>query len=201
MKTRIFTLIALFVILSGVSNFTYAAAANHADYVVLNDIKAINKIEVRGNVELYISDNSEPQVKVYNKYYSESALVQAKNGTLRITSYTNEKLIVWVSTDQLVSVSAYDNAQVSSFGKLSKIEFSVDLHNNASAKLDLDAYSADVTLKDHAKIELSGNAIQFSLNRNANSEVINHDFLAEHYNDNKNIVTAAVNNDELAGLE
>ncbi len=201
MKTRIFTLIALFVILSGISNFTYASAANHADYVVLNDIKAINKIEVRGNVELFISDNSEPQVKVYNKYYSESALVQAKNGTLRITSYTNEKLIVWVSTDQLVSVTAYDNAQINSFGKLSKIEFSVDLHNNASAKLDLDAYIANVTLKDHAKIELSGNATEFSLNHNSGSELINHNFIAEHYNDHKNIVTAAVNTDELAGIE
>lgn len=201
MKTRIFTLIALFVILSGISNFTYAAAANHADYVVLNDIKAINKIEVRGNVELFISDNSEPQVKVYNKYYSESALVQAKNGTLRITSYTNEKLIVWVSTDQLVSVTAFDNAQINSFGKLSKIEFSVDLHNNASAKLDLDAYIANVTLKDHAKIELSGNATEFSLNHNPGSELINHNFVAEHYNDHKNIVTAAVNTDELAGIE
>jgi hypothetical protein len=120
---------------------------------------------------------------------------------LRISSYTSEKFIVWISTDQLVSVSAYDNAEVNSFGKLSKIEFSVELHDNASAKLDLDAYSANVTLKDHAKIELSGNASQFSLNRNVGSEVINHDFLAEHYNDHKNIVTAAVNNDELTGLE
>ena len=201
MKTKILTLIALFIVISGITNFTYATTVNHADYTVLNNIKAINKIEVRGNVELFISDSPVEQVKVYNKYYSESAFVQPRNGVLRISSYTAEKLIVWVSTDQLVSVSAYDNAEVSSFGQLSKIEFSVELHDNASAKLNLDAYSADVTLKDHAKIELSGNATQFSLNRNASSEVINHDFLSEHYNDNKNIVTAAVNNDELTGLE
>jgi hypothetical protein len=201
MKTRIFTLIALFVILSGVSNFTYAAAANHADYVVLNDIKTINKIEVRGNVELYISDNSEAQVKVYNKYYSESALVQANNGTLRITSYTNEKLIVWVSTDNLRSVSVYDNATVKSFGKLSKIEFNVDLHNNASANLNLDAYSANVTVKDHAKIELSGNATEFSLDHTAGSTVNSPNFVAEHTNTNKTITIARVATDDLTGLE
>ncbi|HEY4197824.1 MAG TPA: DUF2807 domain-containing protein [Mucilaginibacter sp.] len=201
MKTRIFTLIALFVIMSGISNFTYAAAANHADYVVLNDIKAINKIEVRGNVELYISDNSEAQVKVYNKYYSESALVQAKNGVLRITSYTNEKLIVWVSTDNLRSISVYDNATVKSFGKLSKIEFNVDLHDNASAKLDLDAYSADVTVKDHAKIELSGNATEFSLNHTVGSTVKDSNFAAEHTNTNKTTTIARVATDDLTGLE
>jgi hypothetical protein len=198
MKTKILSLILLFVVITGISNLTYAASA---DYVVLNDIKAINKIEVRGNVELFISDSPVQQVKVYNKYYSESALVQSRNGVLRITSYNAEKLIVWVSTDELSSVSAYDNAEVKSFGKLSKIEFSVDLHNTASAKLDLDAYSADVTLKDHAKAELSGNATEFSLNRNAGSELTAGNFVAEHQNENKTIISAQAKNDDLAGLE
>jgi len=201
MKTKILSLILLIVVLSGISNLTYAASVNSADYVVLNDVKAINKIEVRGNVELFISDSPVQQVKVYNKYYSESALVQSRNGVLRITSYNAEKLVVWISTDELNSVSVYDNAEVRSFGKLSKIEFSVDLHNNALAKLDLDAYNVNVTLKDKAKVELSGNATEFILNRNAGSEVINHDFLADHYTENKAIIAASVKNDELAGLE
>ena len=201
MKTKILSLILLFVVITGMSNLTYAASVNNADYVVLNDIKTINKIEVRGNVELFISDSPVQQVKVYNKYYSESALVQSRNGILRITSYNAEKLIVWVSTDELSSVSAYDNAEVKSFGKLSKIEFSVDLHNNASAKLNLDAYSADVTLKDHAKAELSGNATEFSLIRNAGSELTDHDFLADHYSENNTITTAQTKNNALAGLE
>lgn len=201
MKTKILSLILLFVVITGISNLTYAASVNSADYVVLNDMKTINRIEVRGNVELFISDSPVQQVKVYNKYYSESALVQSRNGVLRITSYNAEKLIVWVSTDELSSISAYDNAEVKSFGKLSKIEFSVDLHNTASAKLDLDAYSADVTLKDHAKAELSGNATEFTLNRNAGSEVIAGNFVAEHQNENKTIISAQAKNDDLAGLE
>jgi hypothetical protein len=200
MKTKILSLILPFVVITGISNLTYAASVNSADYVVLNDIRAINKIEVRGNVELFISDNPVQQVKVYNKYYSESALVQSRNGVLRITSYNAEKLVVWISTDELNSVSVYDNAEVRSFGKLSKIEFSVDLHNNALAKLDLDVYNVNVTLKDKAKVELSGNATEFILNRNAGSEVINHDFLANHYIENK-AITASVKNDELVGLE
>ena len=200
MKTKILSIILLFVAIAGFSESTYAATTN-ADYTLLKEIKAINKIEVRGNVELFISDNSVEQVKVYNKYYSENALVQYNNGTLRITSYNAEKLIVWVSTDELRTVSVYDNAEVKSFGKLSKIEFDVDLHNNASANLNLDAYRANVKLNDHAKAELSGTATEFGLTANTNTTVVKSDFKAEHIIDNKiNAVTAA-KNDDLTILE
>ena len=200
MKTKILSIILLFVAIAGFSESTYAATTN-ADYTLLKEIKAINKIEVRGNVELFISDNSVEQVKVYNKYYSENALVQYNNGTLRITSYNAEKLIVWVSTDELRTVSVYDNAEVKSFGKLSKIEFDVDLHNNASANLNLDAYRANVKLNDHAKAELSGTATEFGLTANANTTVVKNDFKAENFIDNKvNAVTAA-KNDDLTILE
>ena len=201
MKTKILSIILLFAVMSGLSQSTYAAAINNADYTVLNDIKAINKIEVRGNVELFISDNSVEQVKVYNKYYSENALVQYKKGILRITSYNAEKLIVWVSTNDLNAISVYDNAEVRSFGKLSKIEFNVDLHNSASAKLDLDAYSANLTLSDHAKAELSGNATEFGLNASASSTVVKNDFTAEHFTNNTMNITTAAKNDDLIILE
>jgi len=201
MKTKILSIILLFVAIAGFLKSTYAATAINAEYTLLKEIKAVNKIEVRGNVELFISDSPVEQVKVYNKYYSENALVQYSNGTLRITSYNAEKLIVWVSTDELRAISAYDNAEVRSFGKLSKIEFNVDLHNNASANLNLDAYSANVKLSDHAKAELSGNATEFGLTANANTTVVKNDFKAEHSTDNKiNTVTAA-NNDDLIILE
>jgi hypothetical protein len=201
MKTKILSIVLLFAVMSGLSQSTYAATVNNADYTVLNDIKAINKIEVRGNVELFISDNAVEQVKVYNKYYSENALVQYKNGVLRITSYNAEKLIVWVSTDDLRAVSAYDNAEVRSFGKLSKIEFNVDLHNNASAHLNLDAYNANVVLTDHSKAELSGSATEFGLSANASSIVVKSDFTVEHFTDNKINLTTTSKHDDLTVLE
>jgi len=200
MKTKILSIILLFAVIAGFSKSTYTATSN-ADYTLLKEIKAINKIEVRGNVELFISDSPVEQVKVYNKYYSENALVQYKNGTLRIASYGAEKLIVWVSTDDLRAVSAYDNAEVKSFGKLSKIEFNVDLHNNASADLNLDAYSANVKLNDHAKAELIGTVTEFGLNANANTTVIKSDFKAEHFTDDKIDAVTAVKNNDLTILE
>ena len=200
MKSKILSLVLMFGVISGLSKSTYAATVN-ADYTILKDIKSINKIEVHGNVELFISDNATEQVKVYNKYYSESALVQSSNGVLRISSYTPEKLVVWITSDNLRSVSAYDNAEVRSFGDVSKIEFSIDLHDNATAKLNFNSYSADVTLSDHAKIELGGSVSEFSLNHNEGSIVINHDFSTDHYTENKMALPTGVKNDDLAGLE
>ena len=200
MKTRIFSIITMFVVVLGITKSTSAAPVKNTTVTVLTNISAINKIEVHGNVELFISDGKADQVKVYNKYYSESALVQSANGVLRITSYNAEKLVVWVTANDLRSVSAYDNAEVKSFGDLSKIEFEVDLHNNASAKLNLDAFSANVTVKDHAKADLSGTANEFTLNRNVSSSVDNTNFSAVHYTENKINSPVVVKDDDMLGI-
>ena len=199
MKTKITAIITMFIVVLGIANLTYAAPVNNATVTVLTGISAINKIEVHGNVELFISDGSTDEVKVYNKYYSESALVQSTNGVLRITSYNTEKLVVWVTANDLRSITAYDNSEVRSFGDLSKIEFNVDLHNNASAKLSLDAYSANVTVNDHAKADLSGNANEFTLSHNVASSVNNFNFSAIHYTENK-INFPAEDKDDVAGI-
>jgi len=200
MKTQIITIFTALVLSTGIAKAaTVTTPVNNAAYTVLTDISAINKIEVYGNVELYISDGSADQVKVYNKYYAESALVQSRNGVLRISSYKAEKLVVWVTANDLRSVSAYDNAEIKSFGNISKIEFNVDLHNNASAKLNLDAFNANVTVSDHAKADLSGTAEEFTLNHNMASSVNNYNFKAAHYTENRTGLQVA-KNDDLAGL-
>ncbi|SHN28627.1 GIN domain-containing protein [Mucilaginibacter sp. OK098] len=201
MKTAIITIFSALVLVSGIANSTYATTVKNDNntYTVLTDISAINKIEVHGNVELYVSDASSDQVKVYNKYYSESALVQSKNGVLRITSYKAEKLIVWVSANDLRSISAYDNAEVKSFGNISKIEFDIDLHDNASAKLNLEAYSANVTVKDNAKADISGSADRYSLIRNVSATINSSNFTATHFKDNRIGLPVAIS-DDLANL-
>jgi len=199
MKTKMLSIALIFVVMSAITKSTHAATVNTAA-TVLNDIKSINKIELHGNVELFISDNAAEQVTVYNKYYAESALVQNNKGVLRISSYGPEKLIVWVTSDNLRTISAYDNAEVRSFGDVSKIEFNIDLHDNATAKLNFNAYSANVTLKDNAKIELSGTVNEFSLNHIIGSAIINSNFSAEHFTEN-NITRTDARAKVLAGLE
>ncbi|MDO3628263.1 DUF2807 domain-containing protein [Mucilaginibacter sp. BT774] len=187
MKTKFLSFVAIAAIVLGVSNTTIAAvkdsaAANNKSEVstVLTNVSKINKIEVRGNVEVFVSDGSADQVKVYNRYYSESALIQSQNGVLRISSFADQKLVVWVTAAQLTAISAYDNAEVKSFGKLSPIEMNVTLHDNAYAKLDLDGYSADITLNNRAKADLTGNINECNLKYDRSATVNSTDFAAGH---------------------
>ena len=185
MKKIILSIFTIVTFVIGTTNFSHAATLNHDAATTLTDISSINKLEIHGNVTVYISDASTDQVKVYNKYYSENALVQSKNGTLRISSYATEKLVVWVSANDLRTVSAYDNAEVRSFGQISKIEFNVDLHDNASAKLDLNAYSANIAVNDHAKADLNGSADEFTLSHNYAASVNNFNSSAIRFTENK----------------
>jgi hypothetical protein len=200
MKTKILSIIVLAAAALSFITPAEAATANSATYTILTDVSHINKIEIYGNVELYISDGATDQVKVYDKYYSESALVQNKNGVLRISSYKTQKLVVWVTAADLRSISAYDNAEVKSFGNLSKIEFDVDLHNNASAKLKLDAFSANVTLTDRAKAELSGNAEQFSLNHNQASSINKANLRVASFTDKKTGAPVEIKDQDIASI-
>jgi hypothetical protein len=195
MKIKILSLITMLIVL-GSAPKTFAN--NNA--TLLKETAAISKIEVRGNVELYISDATSDQIKVYNKYYSESALVQSKNGVLRIASYTNEKLIVWVSSSDLRSVSAYDNSVVKSFGHLSKIEFNIDLHNQAEANLNLDAYAATLSVKDNAKVSLNGSTQDLSLNYDNQSNVRRNAFVVTSLYEARPVVTAAVESNNVLSM-
>ncbi|WP_184550406.1 GIN domain-containing protein [Mucilaginibacter sp. FT3.2] len=200
MKSKLFTIAASLVLVAGLSTSTIASTINTKNVAtVLTDVSNINKIEIRGNVQLYVSAGSADQVKVYNKYYASSALVQSSKGVLRIASYTNEKLVVWVTANDLHAITAYDNAEVKSFGNLSVIDLEVNLHNNATAKLNLDVYNATVNTKDKAKIELSGTAEVYTLNHDTQSSINNNKFVAQAYTDKLTNGTAKQNN-ELAGI-
>ncbi|MCR8561004.1 DUF2807 domain-containing protein [Mucilaginibacter sp. BJC16-A38] len=157
MKTIVLTTAILLATVIGINKSAYAETVKDDTYTVLTQVSNINKIEVHGNVELYLSDGNSDQVKVYNNYYKESALIQDQNGTLCISSYKTEKLVVWVTVNDLRSLAIYDNAEVKSFGKLSAIELDVKLFNNASAQLNMDAFQAYITLNDRAKASLAGN--------------------------------------------
>jgi hypothetical protein len=203
MKTSVITIAAIAVLAFGSANLSNAATKNNNDAaVVLTNVSKINKIEIHGNVQVFVSDGTSDQVKVYNKYYSENALVQNENGTLRISSYTKDKLVVWVTANDLRTINVYDNAEVKSFGKLSEINLDLNLYNTASATLNLDSYSASININDRAKANLSGNLdtcdLQYSTQTSVNQSLLQ----TAHINNIKQPVKAAQHNDadEIAAL-
>ncbi|CAN5335504.1 hypothetical protein BH09BAC6_BH09BAC6_06230 [soil metagenome] len=199
MKTRFLTIFTTLIIVLGIAGSTFAATAGKENITILNHISRISKIEVHGNVELYLSDGAADEVKVYNKYYSESALVQCQNGVLRISSYQAEKLVVWVTAADLRAISLYDNAAVKSFGSFSQIALDVELHNTASANLDLDVVSANVAVYDNGKANLKGTVQDFDLTFSRSASVNQTGFVA------RNISTTLTtgkkdNGEDIAGL-
>ena len=204
MKTSLITIAAISVLALGTVNLSNAATTTNSNNaaVVLNNVSKINKIEIHGNVQVFVSDGTSDQVKVYNKYYSENALVQNENGVLRISSYTKDKLVVWVTANDLRSISVYDNAEVKSFGKLSVINLDVNLYNTSTATLDLDSYSASINVNDRAKANLSGTLTDCDL-QYSNQTTVNQSALqAATMNNVKQIVKPVQHNsvDELATL-
>ncbi len=206
MKTQILSFVTIAAIVLGISNTTLAAAkkdsaaTNSEASTVLTNVSRINKIEVRGNVELYVSDGTADQVKVYNRYYAESAVVQNQNGVLHIASYSDQKLVVWITANDLRSITAYDNAEVRSFGKLSPIELDVTLHNNAYAKLDIDGFSANITVNDRAKADLTGNVTECSLRYSYSASVNSTYFVAANITRTVDAVSIVKKDQEWAGL-
>ena len=172
MKIAILTSAILLTAAFGINQPTFAATRSGEKVTAaVNAVSSINKIEVRGNVVLYVSDGLADQVKVYGDDYKGSALVPDKDGVLRITSNETQKLVIWVTVSDLRNMSVYDNAEVRSFGTLSAIELDVKLYNNAFAKLNLDACQANITLNDRAKAELSGNVSEAELKYDRSTSV------------------------------
>nr|WP_294945129.1 DUF2807 domain-containing protein [uncultured Mucilaginibacter sp.] len=172
MKAKFLTIATIFTFALGTVTTTFAATNNNEEVAtVLTNVSQINKIEIRGNVQLFVSDGTADQVKVYNRYYAESAMVQNDNGVLRIASYNAKTLVVWVTAADLRNITAYDNAEVKSFGNLSKIDLEVNLYNNASAQLNLDAFKANITLNDRAKADLTGNVTDYTLTHDQSTSV------------------------------
>lgn len=203
MKTQIITIITALVLVTGLAGKTNAAIVNNQEVNAVIPSNPISKIEVHGNVELIISDGETDKIKVNNKYYSDNAFSKDANGILSITSYNDEKLVVWVTAANLTSVIAYDNAEVKSFGTISKIDFNLELHNNAQADLNLDAFNATIAVNDLAKANLSGTANELDL-KYAHTENVNQKgFAAQHCTKQLTINAMSITSaqmDELADL-
>lgn len=201
MKTTILTTAILVAIVFGISQSALAKSVNKEEAsTILTGVSSINKIEVHGNVELYLTSGNADQVKVYNRYYAENALVQDEKGVLRVTSYSAQKLVVWVTASDLRQLEVYDNAEVKSFGKFSAIDINVKLYNNASARLDVNSYSLNMTLSEHAKVDLFGNVDEAYLQYDHSSILNNTNFNASHLVKSVNLKHFCKSEAELAAL-
>jgi len=163
MKNSIKSLIAAVVttvVLTGSAVASKAADGNAV--TVLSEVKKVNSINVSGNVKLILVQSADESVKVYDSYFSKNALVQQKDGELRISSFNKETLTVVVYVTNLSSISASNNASVSTFGKFSVPSLMVDLKDQATANLNTNTISLYTNLGGQSNLTLTGEAMDYS---------------------------------------
>ncbi len=177
MKTKILTLIALAGLTLTTTSATFANTKTNNEITVLKGVERITGIEANGNVEVHITSGNKDAVKVYDSYYNQNALVQNENGVLRISSYNTDKLVIEVTVTDLRSIKASDNAMIKSFGRLSVLDLTVELNNNAGAQLNIDALAARFNIKDRSRADISGNIEDYELNY-SRSSTVNRTYLA-----------------------
>lgn len=146
---------------------------------ILNALKNINKIEVKGNVELILVQAPAESVKVYDSYYAKNALVQQQDGVLRISSFEKETLTVAVYARNLSTIEAGDNVHVKTFGKISFLSLDVKLHGNATADINATTISLTTNVKDSASLNLSGSTANHYAMLSSQAKLNMEDFITE----------------------
>lgn len=162
MTTSIKNLIAATLTLVVLTSATLITKANNTTVTVLSDVKKVNSINVSGNVELILVQSADESVKVYDNYYTKNALVQQKDGELRISSYEKEALTIVVYVSSLKAITASDNATVKTFGKFSALDLNVTLKDNAKANLNTNTISLNTNVKGNGDLTLSGSTLDYN---------------------------------------
>jgi len=158
----------LFVVALGLVTMTTSASANDnvnanakstsvvKNVTVLTEVKNIDKIVVSGNVEVFVVQAPTESVKVYDSYYSKNALVQQRDGILRISSFEKEPLTVTVYVHNLSAIEANDNSIVKTYGKVNFLSLDVLLTGKATADINANTVNLYSSVKDQASLKLSG---------------------------------------------
>ena len=179
MRTSIKNLIATTLTLIVLTSTTIAAKADDNAVTILTDIKKVNKINVSGNVSLILVQSANESVKVYNNYYTKNALVQQKDGELRVSSYEKETLIVVVYVSNLSSITASENATIKTHGKFSALNLDVNLTDYAKADLNTNTISLNTSVNGNANLILTGSTSDYNAVVNRFSKVNMTNFVAE----------------------
>lgn len=193
MKTSIKTLIALTLSTVALTLSTVSVkAANPKQVTVLAEVKKVNKINVSGNVELILVQSTDESVKVYDSYFSKNALVQQKDGELRVSSFNNEVLTVVVYVKNLSSITASGNSIIKTAGKFNTLSLEVTLKDKASAILNTNTVDLYANLNGQSNLSLTGTTLTYNAIMSSISAVNMSQFTASTTNiqsKNNNIVS------------
>ncbi len=183
MKNFIKTIFAAVLTLTVLSSAAFANnTLGYNNVTVLNATKSINKIIVSGNVVLILVQAENESMKVYDSYYAKNALVQEKNGVLRISSFVTNQLTVAVYVSNLDAIEASGNAVVKTIGKLNLLTLAVTLKDNATANINANTVSLFTSVNDNSNLHLSGTSEDYTVILGSLATLSMDQFTAEYTN-------------------
>lgn len=163
MKTSIKNLFAaLLTVAISASAPAFVNAKEAKKVTVISEVKKFNKLNISGNVEVILVQNQNQSVQVYDNYYAKNALIQEKNGELRISSFDKETLTVVVYANQLNEITVNDNATIKTSGKFKALSLAVNLKDNAKATLNTNTVNLFTTVNGQATLTLSGSTTDYN---------------------------------------
>ena len=164
MKNAIKNIIAASIVAALVlgSSIASKAADGKSHTTIVSTVKQINKIIVSGNVEVILIQDVADQVKVYNDYYANNALIQEKNGLLRISSFGRDKLTVAVHVKNLNTIELEDKSTVKTYGSFYLLGLDVTLRDQAKADMNINTIQLSVNVGKDAQLSLAGTAEEFT---------------------------------------
>ena len=137
-----------------------------------------NAIEVSGNIELTVKQDSVQEVRVsFPKEYLHKIKTNVENGVLHIYSdeiflFQNKSIKVYVSSDSIKSLVAKGACKIESGSKLVSPDFSLELLGASQANLDVNVHGLfKVDVKGASKVELQGNCSIIRANGLGASEI------------------------------
>jgi len=144
------------------SSIAAKAADGENNTAIISSVKKINKIAVSGNVEVILLQDIADQVKVYNDYYANNALIQEKDGLLRISSYNRDKLIVEIHVKNLSAIELEDKSTIKTYGSFYLLGLDIALRDQAKADMKINTTQLTVNVGDEAQLSLAGTAEEFT---------------------------------------
>lgn len=194
MKTSIKSIIALAVTAVVLTGSTLTVNASEPKTTtVLSSVKKVTKIDVAGNVELILVQSTDESVKVHDNYFANNALVQQKDGELRISSFSKEKLTVVAYVNTLTEITASGDATVKTVGKFSTLSLDVILSDNATADLNTNTINLNTNLSNASSLNLAGSTEEYNAKMGNFAKVSLAKFAATSTNiQSKSIVVAQV---------
>ena len=186
MKRSILT-VALITALLGLNLGTHASTLKRIEIKKENSVPSkISELEIHGNVEILLSLGQEEKISLEENEFTNGAYIQKENQVLKISSYSPKKQVVWVTLTTLNKVSLYDHSSINTLGRISVLDFSLNLYDHSKANLNMDAFNASFSIKDQARANLRGYGEIVSFSHDYFAQIRNEDFTAGELTDNSN---------------